>query len=62
MRLAVYYFFGYNAVPGYLVLAIAEAVVPQRFELTPDLLGCGKASPQRLKCANCLYGVPSLRG
>ena len=39
MRLAVYYFFGYYAVPGYLVLAIAEAVVPLRFELTPDLLG-----------------------
>lgn len=40
MRLAVHYFFGYDAVLGYLVPAIAEAVVPQRFELTPDLLGC----------------------
>lgn len=48
MRLAVYYFFGYDAVPGYLVLAIAEAVVPQRFELIPDLLGCGESLPHNV--------------
>ena len=27
---------------GYFILAVAEAIVPQRFELTPDLLGCEK--------------------
>lgn len=42
MCLAVHYFFGYDAVLGYLRLAIAEAIVPQRLELTPDLLGCEK--------------------
>lgn len=42
MRLAVHCFFGDDAIFGYLRLAIAEAVVPQRFELTPDLLGCEK--------------------
>lgn len=42
MRLAEHYFLGYDALLGYLRLAIAEAIVPQRFELTPDLLGCEK--------------------
>lgn len=40
MCLAAHCFFGYDALLGYLVLAIAKAVVPKRFELTPDLLGC----------------------
>ena len=42
MCLAVHYFFGYNAMCGNLGLAMVEAVVPQRFEPTPDLLGCEK--------------------
>lgn len=45
MCLVVHYLFGYNAVLGYLVLAITEAIVPQRFELTPDLFGCGESLP-----------------
>lgn len=42
MGLAVHYFFGDDTLLGYLILAIVEAVVPQRFEFTPDLLGCEK--------------------
>lgn len=42
MRLAIHYFFGDDALLGYLRLAIVEAIIPQRFELTPDLLGCEK--------------------
>lgn len=42
MCLAVDYFFGDDAILGYLRLAIVETIVPQRFELTPDLLGCEK--------------------
>ena len=37
MCLAVDCFFGDDAILGYLRLAIAEAIVPQRFELTPLL-------------------------
>ena len=42
MCFAIDYFFGDDAILGYLRLTIAEAIVPQRFELTPDLLGCEK--------------------
>lgn len=42
MCLAEHYFLGYDALLGYLRLAMVEAAVPQRFELTPDLLGCEK--------------------
>lgn len=42
MCLAVHYFFGDDAMCGNLGLAMVEAAVPQRFELTPDLLGCEK--------------------
>lgn len=42
MCFAIDYFFGDDAIFGYLRLAIAEAIIPQRFELTPDLLGCKK--------------------
>ena len=42
MCLAVHCFFGDDAILGYLRLAIVETIVPQRLELTPDLLGCEK--------------------
>lgn len=56
MCLAVHYFFGYDAVCGNLGLAMVEAAVPQRFELTPDLLGCEKLV-YRCKAAEVPYLV-----
>ena len=40
LRLAVHLFFVYHALLGNLTLAVVETVVPQRFELTPDLFRC----------------------
>ena len=42
MRLAVQFLFVYHATLGYLVVAVVEVGIPQRLELTPDVLGCEK--------------------